>query len=90
MSQPVLSDAEVKSVGEQRWHAKYGKRFFVLIIAALLLGFAVVKLAQQFPHSPLGLAVGFVIAIGFIMAYRQWIHIPARKAGEDFLKEWRS
>ena len=28
MSQPVLTDREVKGLGEGRWDAKYGKRFF--------------------------------------------------------------
>ena len=88
MSQPVLSDAEVKGVGEGRWHAKNGKRFWVLIIAVLLIGYGVVELAQRVPHnSPLGLVLAIAIAVGFFFAYRQWIILPARKAGEDFLKE---
>ena len=60
MSQPFLSDREVKGLGEGRWDAKYGKRFFVLMVAVLLIGFGVVKLAQLFPQTPIGLALAFV------------------------------
>ena len=90
MSQPVLTDGEVKGLGEGRWDAKYGKRFFMLMVAVLLIGYGVVKLAQLFPQTPIGLALSFAIGIGFIITYRKWIHIPKSKAGEEFLKEWRS
>ncbi len=90
MSQPVLTDREVKGLGEGRWDAKYGKRFFILMVAVLLIGYGVVKLAQLFPQTPIGLALAFAIGIGFIIIYRKWIHIPKSKAGEEFLKEWRS
>jgi hypothetical protein len=90
MSQPFLSDTEVKGLGEGRWDAKYGKRFFVLMVAVLLIGYGVAKLAQLFPQTPIGLALAFAIGIGFIFVYRKWIHIPKSKAGEEFLKEWRS
>ena len=90
MSQPFLSDKEVKGLGEGRWDAKYGLRFFILLVAALLIGFGVAKLAQLFPQTPIGLALAFAVGLGFIIIYRKWIHIPKSKAGEDFLKEWRS
>jgi len=90
MSQLVLSDVEVKNVGEGRWYAKYGKRFLVMMIALMLLGYGVVRLAEQFPHTPIGFALVLIIGVVFIVVYRAWIHIPKRKAGEEFLKEWRS
>jgi len=90
MSQPVLSDAEVKGLGEGRWDAKYGIRFFMLMVAVLLIGYGVVKLAQLFPQTPIGLALAFAVGLGFIIVYHKWIHIPKSKAGEEFLKEWRS
>jgi hypothetical protein len=89
MSQPVLSDAEVRGLGEGRWNAKYGKRFYILIIAALLLGYGSVKLAQMLPGTPIGLIAGVVIVIGFLFLYRKYLYVPAKKAGEEFLKEWR-
>jgi len=83
--QPVLNDKEVKYLGECRWDAKYGKRFFVLVIAALFLGYGAVKLAQKLPGSPIGLIAGVVMVIGFFIAYRKYIYEPKKKAGEAFL-----
>ena len=83
--QPVITAPEVKSLGEGRWDAKYGKRFFILVVAALFLGYGAVKLAQMLPGSPIGLIAGVVIVAGFFIAYRKYIHTPKKKAGEAFL-----
>jgi hypothetical protein len=42
------------------------------------------------PGTPLGLMAGVVIVICFIFFYRKYLYAPAKKAGEEFLKEWRS
>ena len=84
--QPVLDDKEVKFMGECRWDAKYGKRFFILVAAALFLGYGAVKLAQVHPGNPIGLIAGVVMVIGFIIAYRKYIYEPKKKAGEKFLE----
>ena len=83
--QPVITDPEVKSLGEGRWDAKYGKRFFILVVAALFLGYGAVKLAQMHPGSPIGLIAGVVMVAGFFIAYRKFIYSPKKKAGEAFL-----
>ena len=83
--QPVITDPEVKSLGEGRWDAKYGKRFFILVVAALFLGYGAVKLAQMHPGSPIGLIAGVVMVAGFFIAYRKCIYSPKKKAGEAFL-----
>jgi hypothetical protein len=83
--QPVLNDKEIKFMGECRWDAKYGKRFFCMIIVALLLGYGAVKLAQKLPGSPVGFIAGVVMVVGFFFAYRKYIHTPKKKAGEEFL-----
>jgi len=85
VEQPVITDPEVKSLGEGRWDAKYGKRFFILIAAALFLGYGAVKLAQMLPGSPIGLIAGVVMVAGFFIAYRKCIYSPKKKAGEAFL-----
>jgi len=83
--QPVITEPEVKSLGEGRWDAKNGKRFFILIAAALFLGYGAVKLAQTHPGSPIGLIAGVVMVAGFFIAYRKFIYSPKKKAGEAFL-----
>ena len=85
VEQPVITDPEVKSLGEGRWDAKNGKRFFILIAAALFLGYGAVKLAQMLPGSPIGLIAGVVMVAGFFIAYRKCIYSPKKKAGEAFL-----
>ena len=87
MSQPVFTPDEIKGVGEDRWNAKNGKRFFVLVIGVTLSGCGDVKLAQLTPGKPIGLILGGLIVIGFIIAYRKYIHTPTKKAGEEFLKQ---
>src|SRR5208283_1671228 len=83
--QPVLNDKELKNAGECRWDAKYGMRFFILVVVALFLGYGAVKLAQMLPGTPIGLIAGVVMVAGFFIAYRKYIHTPKKKAGEAFL-----
>jgi len=87
MSQPVFTPDEIRGVGEGRWSAKNGKRFFALVIGAILLGYGDVKISQLTPGKPIGLILGVLIVTGFIIAYRKYIHTPTKKAGEEFLKQ---
>jgi drug/metabolite transporter (DMT)-like permease len=87
MSQPVFTPDEIKGVGEDRWSAKNGKRYFALVIGVILLGYGDMKLAQLTPGKPIGLILAALIVIGFIIAYRKYIHAPTKKAGKEFLEQ---
>jgi hypothetical protein len=89
MTQIVLSDAEVKSIGEQRWSQKHNKYWWGLLIAAFVLSIGGIKIASNYPNSPIGFFVALIIGAGLIMGYVNVIHKPMRKAGEEFLKEFR-
>ena len=83
--QPVLNDKEIKFTGECRWDAKYGKRFFMLIIVALLLGYGAVKLAQK-PSRKSGRSYcGSGDGDRFHFCLSEIYYTPKKKAGEEFL-----
>lgn len=90
MTQPVLSDKEVKMIGETRWQQKNNKRLLFLLLIGGAFTFGAVQLAKNYPGTPIGFALSLVIGCCMVIGYTQLIGRPAKKAGEAFLKEWRS
>jgi uncharacterized membrane protein len=91
MSNIVLSDAEARGVGEDRWAAKNGKKYMIsyaIIGVYFVLGILAVN---RYPTNLLPIIV--VSAAMFVSVYiytRNEITKPKKQAGIDFLKEYRS
>jgi len=97
MTQIVLSDNEIRAIGVSRWndlkdshlHVKNGTRFALILAFGSIFTLFGIKLASYFPNTPVGAGVALVICIGVIAAYVRLVITPSKKAGEEFLKEYR-
>ena len=88
MSNIVFSDAEIRMIGESRWSTKNNKRVFGILGAGVLLTAGAMKLASNYPKTPLGFILALVVVGGIVVAYIRYINKPMHIAGEKFLKEY--
>ena len=84
----VFSDAEIRMIGESRWSAKNNKRVFGILGAGVLLTAGAMKLASNYPKTPLGFILALIVVGGIVVVYIRYVSKPARMAGEKFLKEY--
>ena len=84
----VFSDAEIRMIGESRWSAKNNKRVFGILGAGVLLTAGAMKLASNYPKTPLGFILALIVVGGIVVVYIRYVSKPARMAGEEFLKEY--
>lgn len=89
MSNIVLSDKEIRRAGEDRWSDKNGKRGLIIFGAGIALTFIAVEISKNYPTQPVGFIAALVIGVGLIYSYARFVMRPQRKAGEEFLKEYR-
>lgn len=85
-----LSDQEIKIAGMNRWGAKNNKRFPGIVFGGVALTFGASRVASLYPKSPVAFILAMVVTVVVIAAYIIFINNPQRKAGEEFLKEYRS
>lgn len=85
-----LTDPEVKVAGMNRWANKNNKRFPGIVFGGVALTFGATKVASLYPKSPVAFILAMVVVVVVIAAYIIFINNPQRKAGEEFLKEYRS
>lgn len=90
MSNIVLSDKEIRRAGQDRWSEKNGMRSLIIFAVAIASSFIAVKISQNYPKQPVGFIAALIIGVGLIYAYTRFVMRPQRKAGEEFLKEYRS
>lgn len=83
----VLDDRTVKTVGEMLWQDKHTKASILPMVG----GFAGVIIALQIDRfsNIAGFVVGLLSILGSIYAFRRYVLIPKKAAGEQFLKDWR-
>jgi uncharacterized membrane protein len=90
MSNITLSDAEIKTVGMNRWAAKNSKRFLGIVFGGVAVAFGAVRLAANYPKTPVGFFLALAVMAVMIFTYIRFVNNPQKKAGEEFLKEYRS
>ena len=91
MSNIVLSDKEVKKVGEDRWAEKNGKKY--MIQYAIIAVFAIIGVVAiiRFPTNLLPITVVAALMFASVYIYtRNEITKPKKEYAEQFLKEYRS
>ena len=85
-----LTDPEVKVAGMNRWAAKNNKRFLGIVFGGVAVTFGAVRLAANYPKTPVGFFLALAVVAVMIFAYIRFVNNPQKKAGEEFLKEYRS
>jgi hypothetical protein len=91
MSNIVLSDAEVKTTGGDRWDAKNQKKYviqYVIVAAFSIIGVVAII---RYPSNLLPIIVVAIAMFASVYIYtRDEITKPRKQYAEKFLKEYRS
>jgi len=91
MSNIVLSDAEVKKTGGDRWNAKNQKKYVIQYAIVAVFSIIGVVAIIKYPSNLLPIIVVAIAMFASVYIYnRDEITKPRKQYAEQFLKEYRS